>query len=252
MPSQRNKHGLSRDIPAPTKRAIRQECGYGCVVCASAIYQYEHINPEWHEALDHRVSAIALLCGSCHEHVTRGFWTKDKIRAARLHPRAVRVGAASWRLEDADGTKPFAVSLGGSIYIQPRTVLRLFGEDLLSICAPEAPLAPPRISGKFFDRNGKLTVELEDNECRLLIGNWDVIAKGGRIEVRSGASNIALVLSFRSPNHVAVQRLNAVRHGVHISASSRGVWIGKDVKRGIGFRGKVVEPDCAIDVRRAA
>src|SRR5215204_3499084 len=81
-----NKFGLSRAIPSPTKRAVRQECGFGCVVCGCGIYQYEHIHPPWHAAREHLCPCIALLCGTCHEYVTRKFWPKSKIAAARLDP----------------------------------------------------------------------------------------------------------------------------------------------------------------------
>lgn len=28
-----NKQGISRDIPDPIKRDVRQRCGFGCVIC---------------------------------------------------------------------------------------------------------------------------------------------------------------------------------------------------------------------------
>ena len=78
-----NKYGLSRHIPETVKRKVRQACGFGCVCCGLAIATYEHIDPEFSEAKNHDWKKIAYLCGSCHDKVTRGFWSKNKIKKAR-------------------------------------------------------------------------------------------------------------------------------------------------------------------------
>jgi hypothetical protein len=67
-----NKYGLSRVIPADIAREIRKRCGFGCVNCGSALYHYEHMIPEFSEASQHIAEKITLLCGTCHDYVTRG------------------------------------------------------------------------------------------------------------------------------------------------------------------------------------
>lgn len=37
------------------------------VFCRSAIYQYEHITPEFSDAREHNIDHICVLCGLCHE-----------------------------------------------------------------------------------------------------------------------------------------------------------------------------------------
>src|SRR5436190_17564410 len=64
-----NAHGLSRDIPEPIKRAVRQRCGFGCIICGSAVVQYHHFSPEYADATEHRAEGITLLCGRCHDKV---------------------------------------------------------------------------------------------------------------------------------------------------------------------------------------
>jgi len=64
MVNEINIHGLSRTIPEGIKRQVRQECGFGCVVCGLAIATYEHIDPPFKTAKDHDPSKIAYLCGS--------------------------------------------------------------------------------------------------------------------------------------------------------------------------------------------
>ena len=65
-----NKHDLSRAIPAKVKLDVRQRSKFGCVICRSAVCQYEHIDPEFADAKSHEAEHICLLCGSCHDKVT--------------------------------------------------------------------------------------------------------------------------------------------------------------------------------------
>ena len=78
-----NKHGLSRNIPSQIKREIRQAAGFGCVCCGVAIGMYEHVDPEFHDAKEHDPERMAYLCGGCHDKVSRGIWSKDKIKEER-------------------------------------------------------------------------------------------------------------------------------------------------------------------------
>ena len=58
----KNKFELSRTIPEPIKRQIRQDSGFGCVICGLGIIQYEHVDPEFHLAKIHDPSKMTLLC----------------------------------------------------------------------------------------------------------------------------------------------------------------------------------------------
>ena len=40
-----NRFGLTRDIPEPVRRAVRQGTGFGCVICGAAIITYHHFDP---------------------------------------------------------------------------------------------------------------------------------------------------------------------------------------------------------------
>lgn len=86
MSDNHNIHGLSRDIPTDIKRQIRKECGFGCVCCGLAIATYEHIIPEFKDAKEHNPEKMAYLCGNCHDRVTRGIWSKEKVLEARKNP----------------------------------------------------------------------------------------------------------------------------------------------------------------------
>jgi hypothetical protein len=94
MTSPTNKYGLTRDIPAGVKRAVRRACGFGCVICGHAIIQYEHFNPPFAEAKEHNPEGMALLCGGCHDRKTRGFLSVSTVAQARQNPRAFQRGYA--------------------------------------------------------------------------------------------------------------------------------------------------------------
>jgi len=248
MAAKLNKLGLSRHIPSPTKRAVRQECGFGCVICGGAIYQYEHIDPEWHEAKEHRVSQIALLCGACHDCVTRRFWSKEKIKAARRDPICRQRGFSRMYLDGPRIREEFTVSFGGCDFIRPRCVLRVFGEELLALRGPESDGAPPRVSGRFYDSRGRLMLEIVDNEYRTPSRNWDVVLGRGTVKIQSEKRRTALSLALYGPQHVRVLGLEMQYRGIRVSVKRQRVAIQKDEVILVKFRGHIVEPDCALEV----
>lgn len=83
-----NIHGLARDIPENVRRQVRQECGFGCVICGLAIIQYHHIDPEFVDAEIHDPKKIVLLCGSCHQRA-KDFWSKDLILKRSAKPKNI-------------------------------------------------------------------------------------------------------------------------------------------------------------------
>ncbi len=210
-----NKHGLSRDIPSPTKRAVRRECGFGCVICGCCIYQYEHIEPEWRDAKAHAVSAIALLCGRCHDLVTRGFVQKQEIAEARLHPYCMEHGYGAVSLSGPRSDQRFCVSLGGCTFVNPRCILRVFSTDLLSIREPEVDSGPVRISAAFFNTRGQSILEIVENEYRVRSTNWDVEAVGGLFVVNDPTTEV-LRLEIKEPQHIRVTRMQMTYNGATI------------------------------------
>ena len=92
MKNKKNKNGLSRNIDSETKRIIRQKCGFGCVICGCAIYQFEHVDPVFSEAKEHNPDNIVLLCATCHDSVTRGIWSKEKVKIAAKNPKCYQKG----------------------------------------------------------------------------------------------------------------------------------------------------------------
>ena len=96
MKNGKNIHGLPREIPASVKKEVRKRDGFGCVFCAVPIIEYEHVDPLFAEAKEHKSSGITLLCPTCHAKVTKNQISKELVKDAMERPAALR-GGANWR-----------------------------------------------------------------------------------------------------------------------------------------------------------
>ena len=218
-----NKYGLSRDIPSEIKREIRKRCGFGCVICGSAIYEYEHIDPAFSDAKEHEPSKITLLCKGCHGKVTNKMWSKDKVKRFNKNPKCLQKGFSSEVFDiDNDGLE---VILGSSSWINTKTILEISGKALLAIESPEFEESPFRISAYFYDRAGNEIFRIIQNEWQSLVSNWDIEVKGSRIKIRNAPRDIILVIRAEPPRRLVVERLNMFYENTQIIGRE-----GKEIK----------------------
>ena len=218
--NKKNRYGLSRDIPLGIKREIRQRCGFGCVVCGSAIYQYEHIDPVFVDAIKHEPSKMALLCGTCHDNVTKEIWSKEKIKRALASPKCLEKGF-SFGAFDIGYEHPQIV-LGSTTIIDTYNLIEVFGESLLKIEPPEEIGSPFRISASFYDQFGNKIFRIVQNEWQSYANNWDVEITGARITIRHAPKQIIFVLRVEPPNRLIFEKLNMFYRGGRISATEGG------------------------------
>lgn len=187
---QKNKHGLPRYIGADVRRQIRQECGFGCVICGQAIGSYEHIEPTFEDAREHDPKRMALLCGSCHQKVTSGMWSKAKVWQARAQPKTFQQGAAKDAFDFHD---PFEVHVGGNRIANVRCIVRTSqGDEWFSVKRSEDAGAPPLISAKFFGSDGAPALEIVNNEWSCSTGVWDLETVGRTITIRRDKGDVML------------------------------------------------------------
>jgi hypothetical protein len=190
------------------------------VICGLAIAQYEHIDPPFAEARIHDPRNIALLCGTCHDRVTRGLWSKDRVLLARKSPITFNQGFS----KDAfDFRNPFDLFVGNSCFRDIRCIVRKGNsEEWFTIEPPEATDAPPRLSAKFFGPSGLPELEIVRNEWRCSTGVWDLRISGPTIEVLSMRNQVMLRLKARPPNGLEIQYLNMIFHDAGIVVESNG------------------------------
>lgn len=209
-----NKHGLSRDIPAAVKLAVRQRDGFGCVVCGNAVIEYEHFDPEFADATVHDPSGIILLCISCHARKTRGLLSRETVAKAAASPKAKEVGFSHGPFDL--GSDVPEVVLGNIAIRNTPVLIRVDGDELLSVRAPEVEGGPFRLSAYLTDGRGRLQLAIVDNEWQSPTSNWDVSLVGQRITIRSGVRDIALVLRSDPPNRLIVERLKLAHRALQI------------------------------------
>jgi hypothetical protein len=200
-----NRHGLSRNIPEPVKRQIRQDCGFGCVVCGGSIIEYEHIDPPFADAAAHDPKLMALLCPTCHQKVTSGMMSKNTVKEGRADPYCRRVGFSN-QFWDIGKSMPSLV-FGGLTLRNCPVPIQVKGIPLFEIKEGEEAGAPFQLSGNFFNSSGKPSLEIVNNEWKVLTSNWDVEVTGPTITVRDGSGNVSLRLIADPPGGLIVDTL---------------------------------------------
>jgi hypothetical protein len=210
----RNKYGLSRDIPSEVKRVVRQRCGYGCVICAGAIVDYEHFSPEFSKATRHNAEGITLLCPMCHAKKTRNMLSQRRLREANQDPAARKVRYAFSDVEASEG-RPF-IKLAGMTIRNCRVPLQVCGYPLFQVEGPEEMNGPYRLTASFFNRQAQPSLFIRQNEWKVFSDSWDVEVSGPSVTVRMQRGEIALRLVFVPGEGLIVERLDMHCAGYHL------------------------------------
>jgi hypothetical protein len=200
-----NKYGLTRDIPDPVKREVRQKYGFGCVICGLGIYQYEHFNPEFNDAHEHSSEGIILLCPNHHNKKTTHFLSREAIEKTLEAPAALAAGYSKEILDVGKGYPNFIFC--GSTFKDSVIPVVLSGVPLFIFMPPEVEGGPFNLNARFFDSAGKNTLNIVNNEWKANNENWDVEIEGGALTIRERAREIHLVLRNSSHNTIEIERI---------------------------------------------
>ncbi|WP_265168215.1 hypothetical protein [Pseudomonas solani] len=231
-----NKHGLSRTIPPDVKRQVRQRCGFGCIKCGCGIIQYEHVDPEFHEASVHDPASIVTLCPTCHANVTSKFWSKATIKKYAENPACLQTGVLKHEFDFFSDSYP-SIRIGGVTHTNCSTPIEVFDRPVISIKPPETKGGPFRISGTFCDRFGAPTLKIVDNEWIAYSDSWDVEVSAGKIIIRNGPGDIVLKMVVDPPNSLSVERLKMRMGFVDIEATAEKLVINGNSFVGLLFDG---------------
>lgn len=212
--AQVNKYGLSRDIDAAVKRLVRQRDGFGCVICGSAIYTYEHVDPVFAEATIHDADCIALLCGGCHGRVTKRLLSKASVQRAMASPRCKETGFSFGPFDI--GTDPPTIQIGPVTARNVPVVIEAMDDEILRVEPPEQVGGPFRISALLANQSGTEVLRIERNEWQTPIENWDVHVVGAKITIHNGPGDIALDLVADPPAGIILERLNMFHKGARL------------------------------------
>jgi hypothetical protein len=231
----KNQHGLSRHIPNEVKAAVRRLSKFGCVRCRNAIYQYEHIDPEFAEARSHDPHAICLLCASCHDRVTRGQISKISVKQAYAKTQTDNAIKPPWSDFDLSGQQG-ELMIGASTFYSPTEIFCVNGETLLAFASPEEPGTPPLLSGSFYNSKGDKIIEIDRNEWVLPSVMADCEVQGRHLRIASDADQIDLALEMCPPNKLRIHAMNMFKDGAVIKTLEDlvGVFLWRDGKQGPG------------------
>ena len=206
MSSEINKHGLTRTIPRDVAREVRQRCGFGCVVCGNAFFQYDHFDPEFVDAEKHNADGIALLCWEHHGKKKAGLLSEEDYKLARESPAAFKNGHAATQWTPSYSTAP-EILFGSLTFCGGTSIIKIGDEVVLGYDLPEYQGAPPKIRFRAFDRRGIESINIIDNEIRALNEAYDIEAVGSTWTIRSKMGDIDLVIRFDPPTRITIERL---------------------------------------------
>ena len=221
-----NRHGLSRHLPADIALDVRRRSKFGCVICRCAIYQYEHIEPEFADAREHRAENICLLCGGCHDRVTRGRLSKETVRSR--YEEVQRSDAIPRPFENLDlSTNSLTVVIGSATFEHTKCLLRINGEDILAITPPQDGAGFPTLNGVFYDSSGRESFRIIENIWEGPIDCWDIEIVSTTVTVRSDARRIALCLKITPPNQIRISQLDMYKDNCHLMCDDKQILIGQ-------------------------
>jgi len=208
-----NRYGLTRSIPQDIKHKIRKQCGFGCVICGMGIIQYEHIEPVFSEAREHNPEKMTLLCGSCHDKVTRNIWSKEKVKEHAKNPKCFEVGYSS-DFFDISKELP-VVKFGASEWSNTSTIIEAFDKIILGF-TKEPSSEMLEISGIFHDDNDHEIFRIEKNEWKGDSRYFDIEVVGSRLTIKKQSKTIALQIYVKPPNLFVVEEINMFYRGARI------------------------------------
>lgn len=208
----KNRYGLNRNIPNSIKIEVRKRCGFGCIECGSAIYQYHHYDPPFEDAKTHDPNGITLLCGTCHDKAHRRLLSKKRVSQCNDSLKCLSAGFSHFTL----GLENPEIILGAMTVIGTPNIIVGFGQPLLVIEPPEDQSAPFRLSAIFQDKFGKEIARIVQNEWRGSSDNWDIRTEGPKFTIRQAPHSIDLGICI-APNKLIIEKLNMFYKGYRIN-----------------------------------
>jgi len=195
-------------------------------VCRCAIYQYEHIEPEYVDATTHEPDKICLLCGGCHDKVTRGRLSKETVKA--LYIEVQGSNEIHRPFEELDlSAQNICVEMGTAKFEYAHHLLRINGRNLLSITPPKEGSSFPTLNGVFCDHTGREIFQITDNVWEGPIDAWDIRVVGTEVTIKSEGGRTALAFRIRPPDKIEISHLDMYLDNCHIICDKQGLFVGQ-------------------------
>lgn len=222
----RNRFGLRHQPPSTVRRTVRQRCGFGCVICGFAFYDFEHFEPDFADAEQHLAEGITLLCMQCNQKRARGRLSRETVARANATPKCHEQGFANEFFDY--GNRWMEVAIGGASFIECQNAIEINGFPILSVQPPTEEGQPFLVSGMFADKMGDITMRIKDNELSVGADNWDVEWQGPRVTIRSGPGDVSLVMRTEPQHRLVVERINMSFEGASIRGDESILQVSAD------------------------
>lgn len=224
-----NRHGLSRNVPDDIKFRVRRDSYFGCVHCGMAIAVYEHIDPEFSEALEHDPDKMTLLCDTQNQRKERGFVSKETIWRWKKDPWAKRNGHVHDSIDVS--SRDFKIWIGGNRIRGFERIITVGDECILSLKPAETAGGPMRLSAIFYNLHEEKILEIDDNEWKASSNVVDLLCVKGKIGIRENFSFILKIICF-PPDQIVISFLDMYYKDFHFKADQNGLII-KHRSRGV-------------------
>jgi hypothetical protein len=225
----------SRNIPLPMKRAIRQRCGFGCVICGLPLYEYEHMLG-WANVQRHAAEEITLLCDRHHTEKTKGLLPEETVTQANANPFNLQKGVSSPYHLYFSGDLAFKIST--CMFANPMVYQDKEG-NIFSRCVAMVIDGIPILEYVRFNNQLFLNIQLFDefNERILWIvenqlvyktDTWDIEFVGRNLILREKQREILIDMIFSPPNLIEFNKGRILLNGVEVFINPNGLSINGD------------------------
>lgn len=208
----------NRDIPLPIQRAVRQRCGFGCVICGLPLYEYEHMLG-WAQTQRHVAEEITLLCDKHHREKTGGLLPIEQVKQANANPYNLRNGASKPYDLHYEGPE-CEVLIGGNRFTTKDSG---YGTSTVPISVDGIPLIGFVLGDghllanlNLFDEFNNLVLRIFNNELIYHPETWDIELIGRNLVIREAQRKILIDVSFEVPNRIIINRGRFLCNGVEI------------------------------------
>ncbi|MDD5700513.1 MAG: hypothetical protein PHU23_00565 [Dehalococcoidales bacterium] len=227
-------------IPYEIKREVRQRCGFGCVICGSPLYEYEHMEG-WAVVHRHVAEEITLLCDKHHSERTKGLLPKEDVVKANNNPYNKRSGISQNYLLHYSGDN---VNL-----ILADNVFSYYGLVEGRVFAPLVIDGLPMVGFKIlqgklflnffaFDQYNKPILKIIENELVYDTKQWDIEWIGQTLTIREERRIILLQLIFNPPDGITISKGRILRNGIEIIIRNNYAFV---VNNGIFLHGNITQ-----------
>lgn len=180
---------MTKKIPEPTKRVVRQVSGFGCCKCGLPIIEYHHIVKD-----SENPDEIMLLCPIHHHEATLGAMPIEDQWHYKKKPYNIEKGFVQGQLK-VNQTTP-VINVGTNQFIGIGDFLIVDNESLLSLRINEGKL---EVSIRLYDKNDSLVSLIQNNEW--VSGDplpWDIESSFQWLKIRRKLRDIEFIIDARS------------------------------------------------------